>query len=656
MTLAFPRDPWDLADWPWQAGPIRVLPVLRRLEFTRAVRAHLEFFKPKSVVVDLPRDAATAWNRAVESLPSIQALHWIPTTGEGIAPAWRVVQPADPVVEATRWSLENEAEVVLAGLAWKGGGSIFNTPDPASLVSIGYAGFVSAVCLHGIETLPREHIAQAHVLAEAARTAARTKGPVVAVCDFFLAQEVIKACREDTPLPLVRPVRGRVEVWPVDPDCLNEILAEAPFFQAAWERARAGIPPCLFEPPRKHRDPAAVLPFPGAAAPAAVPGPDLDLEEEKAAEARGEDLLGRSRLIYRLVHQAVRRCRTEGGPEISVAERRVLHRVARNMALLDGRLCPDLYELILCARGAVDDRFARELLELAGHWPWVTPAPGAVRLRAEDVGLKTRLVTLRPKIDRLARRPALVESLRRRGFELDFNSRGICSHIPEDLVAEGAGHQLARMGQARLHRCGVQVVPFTASLLDGLDPRETLRRMVFDGRPWVRQEIARQGEVGAVVLVFPEGEEPEAPERFPWCEVWYGEHSQESDMAFFATDPALHPVAPGIHRAEYGGFLLVWPPLRLGDIWREPAYRFCLTPAERLLTGALEYAVQPLVVFVSRRPPRPLFAGLARRLGRKIVHLRPGVLPAAKLRRLRTFHVLAGRELREAAFRLIDPQ
>ena len=67
----------------------------------------------------------------------------------------------------------------------------------------------------------------------------------------------------------------------------------------------------------------------------------------------------------------------------------------------------------------------------------------------------------------------------------------------------------------------------------------------------MRQFQKVSGEVGAVVVIF--DEDPE--NRYPWQMTWLGEHSQESDMAFYSTDPYEQLVGPGIPRAEYGGFL-----------------------------------------------------------------------------------------------------
>jgi hypothetical protein len=462
--------------------------------------------------------------------------------------------------------------------------------------------------------------------------------------------------------PLARQLKPGVAVVPVHPESLAEVGSEMPFVQAAWERARAGVEPvCAYEAPgRKGTAEGRVVRFPGGdegreAREEAGPKPeDPELVDELRAKEQGEDPLFRPRILYRLVEQAERLARQTSGSEPSLHEKRVLHRFARNLALIAGRLTPDLFELVVAARGCVDDSFARDLLRLAGHWPFAEAGDEGVRLRASDLGRDARLVTLRPRIDRISRRPSIESALRRMKDEWKPGDIGICSHIPEDLVIEGLGDKLRRLGSTRSSRAGVQIVPFTASLLDGVDARETLRRFIVDGRPWVRDEIAVRAEVGAVVMIFDEDEDGEE-ERYGWQQVWHGEHQNESDMAFFATDPGPGYIAPGIHRAEYGGLLMIWPPWRMGDVWHDPAYRFCRGKAERLLVGALDYSTSKLVVYVARQRPRRQVPALARRLGKKVVHVPPGVMPPDMLRRVRTFHVLADKRLRPLAEAVIDP-
>lgn len=642
--------------WPWQRGSIRLLPALHdRLEFARAVRAHLDAFDPEEVVVEIPRPAGEAWLRAVAALPEWRAVR-LEQAGRV---SWIVPAPADPLVEAARWALER-GRPVTAGDAAVGryGAHRDPLPDPAVLPEVGYRAFVERLVDAGAFPRDARDEVRACALADAARRAAKGGRRVALVIGLAHLEGVLAALeRGGAPplVPLARPAPLVAGVLPLDPDSLAEVLGDPPFVQLAWERARRGEPPACFERPGRRAEPAAVLRFPNPAsappAPPALPAAarEIEEEEERGAAARGEDLLARPRLIYRLVQQAARHARVEGSPEPSLAERRVLHTFARNLALLEGRLCPDLYELIVAARGAVDDRFARDLLALAGHWPWPAAA-GGIRLAARDLGLGSRLVTLRPRIDRLARRPSLRDALRE-AVE-GWQGSGICSYPPEDVLVEALGTDLRERGAARDARAGLQVVPFVASLLDGLDARETMRHRLTDGRPWVRDEVRAQGEVGSVVVIWEDEEiffRGGAPSKYPWTVTWHGEHQNESDMAFFATDPGPGATAPGIHRAEYGGFMLTWPPLRLGEVWSDPSYRFCRTKGEKLLVAAADYSEKPLVVFVAPRAPRPEIVGLARRLGRRIVHLRPGMLSPDRLRRLRTLHVLAGRHLRPLA-------
>lgn len=645
--------------WPFERRGVRVLPVLHgTLEFARAVRAHVAGWRPDRIVVEIPAPVGEAWLRAVADLPRLRVVRVEELDGAGRGQvSWLPVEPADPLVEAARCAAERGIPVECAD-AWSPGYPALREawPDPAAIPVVGYARWVREVLpLAAARGGADADRLRERSLAAAARQAA-DRGERVLLVTGLAHLPGLLAVLDDPPVsPLLPRARVGVAVVPLHPDSPVETWREPPFLAAAWERARAGELPCRYVPPEDPRE-AIVLAFPGARIPPRRPaGQDPDDAEEREAAGRGEDLLARPRLLYRLVAQAARFARETSGTAPDVRERRLLHRFAARMALLRGGLAPDLYELVVAARGAVDDAFARDLLRVAGHWPHAAPEESGVRLRPADLGLSSRLVRLRPRLDRLAARPGLAGRLRdaleelRRGI-----GRGICSHRPEDEVVEALGAELRERGAVRASRAGERSEPFTTGLSDGIDVRQTLRRMPVDGRIWVRETLPVRGSVGAVVIVFDEDTGP--VERYPWCEVWHGEHEEESDMAYYATDPLPGLVAPGIHRAEYGGFLLVWPPWRLGDVWHDPAYRgIARTKPERLILGGLDYSVEPLVVVVAPRPPRAALRGVARRLGKKLVHLPLGAISRVKLRRVRTFHVLAGRSLRPIAEELLDP-
>ena len=121
-------------------------------------------------------------------------------------------------------------------------------------------------------------------------------------------------------------------------------------------------------------------------------------------------------------------------------------------------------------------------------------------------------------------------------------------------------------------------------------------------RPARRGQFA--GSVGGLVVIF---DDDDRDDRYTYLATWQGEHQNESDMAFYATDPSAHVVGPGIGRSEYGGFLMSLPARRMFDVWRDPDYEMAESKPERLLLAGLDYSVQKFVVYVAAKPPRTIF-------------------------------------------------
>ena len=141
----------------------------------------------------------------------------------------------------------------------------------------------------------------------------------------------------------------------------------------------------------------------------------------------------------------------------------------------------------------------------------------------------------------------------------------------------------------------------------------------------MRESGRAPGEIGVVVVIF-DDDRGRRGERYPYQLTWLGEHGQESDMAFYATAPERAIVGPGICRVTYGGFLLSYPPGRLGDVWSDADYRFAESKPEVLLLAALDYSRERIVVHAAPKPPRAVFHQIAARLDRKILHLPIGTL------------------------------
>jgi len=125
------------------------------------------------------------------------------------------------------------------------------------------------------------------------------------------------------------------------------------------------------------------------------------------------------------------------------------------------------------------------------------------------------------------------------------NGSGICSYPPEDLVIEDYGRFLKKKGKSILSEERVRVEPFTTSILDGIDLRETIRKW-YEGRIYVRQFQKIHGEVGSVVVIFDEDRD----NRYSYMTTWLGENQNESDMAFYSTFPFDNLAGPGIGRGS----------------------------------------------------------------------------------------------------------
>jgi hypothetical protein len=108
-------------------------------------------------------------------------------------------------------------------------------------------------------------------------------------------------------------------------------------------------------------------------------------------------------------------------------------------------------------------------------------------------------------------------------------------------------------------------------------------------------------------------------------------------------------VGPGIAQAEYGGALFLFPPRAIPDIWVDRRLDFTDTLEERLLAGAFLHSQERHVAIVSPTPPSAVWRRLARRYGRKIVHMPLKRFSGQLVERLRQFHVLNGKVVRSYA-------
>lgn len=641
-----------------QVGNTHILPICHyHIEFAHLVRQAIDSIVPQAIAVELPGTLESKIRQGIERLPFLSVLL---VETKRADPIYWIIEPADPLIEAVRYGQEKGIPVFFVDVD-AGDYPLFRDrlPDPYAILRLGHESYYRSFQGHVLgqmEKSPQDRIREKG-MAFHVRDLRKRFSSVLLVCGMAHV-EVVKGellSEQTHPMGRIKP-RG-AQIFNLDPDCVGEVLGAFPFLSAIYEYHRNELPP--EPPPQRHtvRRGFKDSPF------GIVDGGKPTSEEQALHEAVKVSVHGvrdphsmmidRQKVNLRLFEQAARHYYQDTGEKIRPWQKQAFFRFSRNYAFLDGVLLSDFYHGLTSARACVDDNFCYAMWRLGSYYPWIEEPPrlATLRISGDEMFVGTRRIRIRRRIHRPRQRPVWlpVRKRPREGFPGEwlraFDSKSICSYPPEDIVVENYGHFLKKKGGKLLSEAHSRTVPMTASLLDGIDMRETLRRF-YEGRIYVRENRVVRGGVGSVVVILDrDGEE----KKFPYCMTWHGEHEQESDMAFYATDPADHVVGPGICRCEYGGFLLSYPPLRMADVWTDPAYGWFQSKAEKLLVAALDYSRERYIVYVASNPPRSTLKVMAGHMGRQIVYVPIGTLSPLMLKKIRVFHVLFGHDKRTIA-------
>lgn len=329
----------------------------------------------------------------------------------------------------------------------------------------------------------------------------------------------------------------------------------------------------------------------------------------------------------------------------------------RNLTLMERRLSPALYTLIVAAQQMAGDQFAIALARTASEYPYSEELPfptlrlGINRGHLPDgdlVELVNRLPgqALEWKTCRLRPQPPRPQQ---EEWQCRWNPYHQCSWPPEDVAVERFRTHVKDTALSLLGTDLARTEKFSTSLKDGLDIRETLRNW-HTGQLYVKVLPPSRGSLDSVVMLF---DSPADPRDYPWRVTWHAEHHDESTLGLFATNYLENMVGPGIGQATYGGALFLFPPRPIPDIWSNRRFDFTDTLEERLLAAACHHANERHVAVLSFAPPGPAWRRLAKRFGKKLIHVPLGRFSQETVQQLRIFHVLNGQRVRSYAAEFI---
>jgi hypothetical protein len=403
--------------------------------------------------------------------------------------------------------------------------------------------------------------------------------------------------------------------YEADRESLLFLLGELPFITGLYERARA------------------------------------ELEDDANLTIDGvKELLIASREAYRAEFKS-------RAKKISPHTLRTCLKYIRNLALVERRMSPDFYSMVIAAKQVAGDQFAISLVETAKTYPYggETPFPvmklGIDRGRLPD-GEILQLVSRLPgppvvwQSCDLKRRPHKHE---REQWQMRWNPFSQCSWPPEDQSIEAFRSHVFQKARSILGADLARTEKFTTSIQDGIDIRDTLRHF-YDGDIYVKIEPPARARLDCCVMLF---DSPADPRDYPYRTTWFSEFEWESTLAFYATDFRKEPVGPGICLSNYGGAMMLYPPLQFPNIWTDRQFDFAETLEERLLAAACAYSSCRQIALLAPLPPGAGWRKLARQFGKQLVHVPMGQFSESTLQQLRMFHVLNGKQVRSYAAEFI---
>jgi hypothetical protein len=584
-----------------------------RTEFSVAVNTIIRREKPDCVCVELPHALRTEIISAIRLLPHHSVILYETANNESAA---LIVEGSDGVQEAARSALEHDIPLWFVDpLALRYPLFVDRLPDAYLIDKLGQKTF--------LETLSRgrmplgndpDNSARETFMTSRLQEAARQYEKVLFVGGLAHVPGIASRLEQPQALPLIKIGVHAAVVAPVHPDSLKKGFTDIPRITEAFEKWR-----------KNPENPAP---------------------------------LNRHEMILNLMDSSAAYYTRQTRDDVPDYVRLTWFKFLRKWLKFKGDLLPDLYHLVASARAAMDEDFAYHIHEYLSDYAWANDPfdPSAVLLNEDNLMFHGHKIVLHKKLRtffhasrkyrmKAVRSSKWKEHLKRKWETANPEEVDICSYPPEDVEVERWGTVLIKHANHVLQAALTEAQPFVADFGDGPDIRETLRRF-YEKRIYVKTEDQGGLEFGSVVVIF---DEDERYVKYPFQMTWLGEHSQESDMAFYSTLPGADIVGPGISRMEHGGFVLSYPPMRMFDIWIDPEFDFIPTRHERLLVAGVVYSEKPGIVLVSKKPPPSRWKKLAKSMGKRIIYIPLGSLNPLHLKRMRTFHMLQNKGVRNYA-------
>src|SRR5580698_7552736 len=309
-----------------QRGRYRYFPVVPgRVEFAAELRNLLLVEKPSIIAVELPGFLAESYKRALDRLPELSVILYIPDTKDDENPALYVpVEPADPFTEALRTAHELGSEILFLEPDSADRPHLPDTyPDTYAIRHIGLEKYIEA---YRVWPQPRNDDVTAHANAMAWKLqGADPDAKVLVVVSLNLLDPLLDAMEFPQEPPRPHPKHFDIQLLNPHPDCLAEITIEYPYLQERYEYSRLDLAPVA-------------------------------------------DRLDRPKAQLALMREAEKKYEESTGEKLAHWQRRMIARYTRNLAHMSGDLVAGAYDLAVAARSVVDDNYGWEVWQMANRY------------------------------------------------------------------------------------------------------------------------------------------------------------------------------------------------------------------------------------------------------------------------------------------------
>ncbi|WP_297276506.1 conjugal transfer protein TraB [uncultured Brachyspira sp.] len=590
-----------------------------RVYFSMAVREAFDKFKPDIIAVEHPANFTDSLREAVSRLPII-SLIIREINNEAV---YIPIDPCDSIIEAVRLAIDEEIPFfpIDKDITSINSNSHYLMPDDYIMKNIGLEKFYTEVkskyIFHKDYTDEEREIYMARNLHELSKKYNKIL-LVIGMSHWENMVSILKKLDENKEIKEY--INNNDEeyadpkIYNVHKESLNKMLGEFPFTTYMYELYRNG-----------------------------------ELENFDKVHII-ETIFKEAKLRYKL--------------PISMLQQKNMMKYLRNLCLIDNYIIPDYIDMLTAAKCMINNDYALEVMEGMEYYPHYIeedenypiiklnrdPSTNGMEGLLKDKKIKLHQYdnvwrTSFKKVHVTTRPSEKYEG----EWEDVWNKRtNLLSHIPEDILMEKHMNILRDKIRNMLTEDKAKIEPFTVSIKDGIDMRETIRNY-YKNEIYVKEIPKIKGNIGHMVVIFDDAHD----EEYDWNIVWYSEAHDDSDLILYSTEPGNTLVGPGISKCYFGGYASLMPPQAPHDVWRiypqlkkEGTVR---NYADLLLYTAIIYSVDKYLGYVAPTPPSSILREFAKQNSVEIVYVPITTFSSETLRKLRHFHVLGNKRLRKIA-------